>query len=192
MGRSGTIVDSDWQPFRTPQDNMSTAAPPPSAAPESDVQELVAAYKVLDLELQASPDAIDHWYRELSLLNDPDRFPAGSSDHARMAEKRRHIDAAYGLISNAPLQNHPLAKEAAAREEERVPDPGLMIDRPVSVATEVIGRFVFGVLAGLFPAFVLHRSQVPGVEILVWAIPPAVGLIFMYSERPLLGRRQDF
>jgi preprotein translocase subunit Sec63 len=163
-----------------------------AARPDSEVQELVEAYKVLGLELNASTDAIEHWYRELSLLNQPDRHPSGSADQRRAAGKRRQIDAAYGLIHNAPLQNHPLAKEAAARQEERVPDPGLKIDRPVSVATEVIARFVLGVVMGLWPAFVLYKSEAPGVEILVWAIPPAVGLLVMYSDRPLLGRRQDF
>jgi preprotein translocase subunit Sec63 len=160
---------------------------PSAASPESDVQELVEAYKVLGLELNASTDAIEHWYGELSLLNQPDRHPAGSADRQRAGEKRRQIDAAYGLIQNAPLQNHPLAKEAAAREEERVPDPGLLIDRPVSVATEVIVRFVFGVVVGLFVASALNARGLPGFEFYVWGVPLIFGILFMSSNRPILG-----
>jgi hypothetical protein len=164
---------------------MSTAALPSSAATESDVQELVAAYKLLDLELQASPLAIEHWHRELSLLNQPDRWPIGSPERQRAVEKLRRIDAAYRLIQDAPLYDHPLAKEAARREEERVRDPGLSIDRPVSVATETIARFVLGVAVGLVLAFALQRRGVPGFEIYVWGVPLALGILFMSSiERP--------
>ncbi len=75
---------------------MSTAALPSSVASESDVQEFVAAYKVLDLELQASPLAIEHWYRELSLLNQPDQWPVGTPERQRAVEKLARIEAAYG------------------------------------------------------------------------------------------------
>ena len=166
---------------------MSTSAMSSAARSESDVQELVEAYKVLGLELNASTDAIEHWYRELSLLNQPDRHPSGSADQRRAAEKRRQVDAAYGLIHNAPLQNHPLAKEAAAREEERVPDPGLMIDRPVSVATETIVRFVFGVVVGLFVVAALNTRGLPGFEFYAWGVPLVLGILFMSSNRPILG-----
>jgi DnaJ domain len=172
---------------------MSTATAPSSAVGhQPDIQILAAAYKVLDLELRASPDAIQYAYRELTLLNQPDRWPNGSPERQRAADKLRQADAAYALIQDAPLHDHPLAIEAAAHEQERVRDEGVMIDRPVSVATEVIGRFVFGVVAGLVPAYALYRPGVPGGEILVWAVPLALGIVFMYSERPIFGRREDF
>ena len=132
---------------------------PTTPAPlESEIQALVAAYKLLDLELSASSYAIDHWYRQLSLLNQPDRYPEGTPDQFHAAEKRRQIDAAYQLIRTAPLRDHPLAKAAAAREEDRVRDPGLAIDRPVSVATETVARLALGVALGLFFAYQLHRQ----------------------------------
>lgn len=172
---------------------MSTSAVTSGArpeSPESNVQELVEAYKVLDLELQASPLAIEHCYRELSLLNRPDCWPTGSPERQRAVEKLRRIDGAYRLIQDAPLFDHPLAKEAAAREEDRVPDPGLAIDRPVSVATETIVRFVFGVVVGLLVAATLNKRGVPGFQIYVWAVPLALGILFMSSERPILGGRE--
>jgi hypothetical protein len=166
---------------------MSTAALPSSVASESDVQELVAAYKVLDLELQASPLAIEHWYRELSLLNQPHMWPEGTPERQRAVEKLRRIDAAYRLIQDAPLFNHPLAKEAAAHSQERVPDPGLRIDRPVSVATEIIVRFVFGVVVGVGVVAALNTRRVPGFEVYVWGIPLVLGILFTFSQRPVIG-----
>lgn len=154
---------------------------PPSSAGLRDVQALLAAYSVLDLELSASPYAIEHWYRELSLLNQPDRYPEGSPEQHRVAEKRRQIDAAYQLIRTAPLREHPLAKTAAAREEERVRDPGLAIDRPVSVATETVARFALGVAIGIFLAYSMHRKGLPGFEIYVWLAPLVVGILLMFS-----------
>ena len=147
----------------------------------SEIQALVAAYKLLDLELSASSYAIDHWYRQLSLLNQPDRCPKGTPDQVQAAEKRRQIDAAYQLIRTAPLRGHPLAKAAAVREEDRVRDPGLAIDRPVSVLTETVARLALGVALGLFFAYQLHRRGVPGVEIYVWLAPLVVGIYLMSS-----------
>jgi len=169
---------------------MPTAALTSSAGSESDVQVLVAAYKVLDLELQASPLAIEHWYRELSLLNQPDLWPVGSPERQRAVEKLRRIDVAYRLIQDAPLYDHPLAKEAAAHSEERMRDPGLRIDRPVSVTTEIIVRFVFGVVVGLFVAAALNTRRTLGFEFYVWGVPLVLGILFMFSERPVLGRRE--
>ncbi len=151
----------------------------------------MAAYKVLDLELNASEAAIEHWYHELSLLNQPDRCRAGSSEQQRVAEKRRQIDAAYRLIQHAPLYDHRLAQEAAEHEQERVPDPGFVLERQVSVATEVIVRFVLGVVVGLLVAASMNTRGVPGFEIYVWGVPLVLGILFMSSERPVFGGR-DF
>ena len=155
---------------------------PTTPAPlASEIQALVAAYKLLDLELSASSYAIDHWYRQLSLLNQPDRCPEGTPDQLHAVEKRRQIDAAYQLIRTAPLRDHPLAKAAAAREEDRVRDPGLAIDRPVSVATETVARLALGVAIGLFFAYQLHLRGVPGFKIYVWLAPLVVGIYLMSS-----------
>ena len=185
MKAAPLLIHPGGRPWR--QENMSTAALPSSVASESDVRELVAAYNVLDLELQASPLAIEHWYRELSLLNQPDQWPVGTPERQRALEKLGRIEAAYRLIQDAPLFNHPLAKEAAAHSEERVRDSGLIIDRPVSVATELIVRFVFGVVVGLFVVGALNTRRVPGYEFYVWGVPLVLGILFMSSDRPIIG-----
>jgi preprotein translocase subunit Sec63 len=160
---------------------MPTSLSPSSAQPDCDVQELVAAYKVLDLELSASSYAIEHWYRELSLPNQPDRCRQGSPEQHRVAEKRRRIEMAYELIRSAPLRDHPLAKATAALEADRVRDPGLAIDRTVSVATETVARLGLGVAVGLLLAYFMYRKGVPGFGIYVWFAPFVVGILFMLS-----------
>ena len=47
------------------QEDMLTSAMTSAPGSESDVQALVEAYKVLDLELQVSPLAIEHSHREV-------------------------------------------------------------------------------------------------------------------------------
>ena len=68
-----------------------------------------------------------------------------------------------------------------------MPDPGLMIDRPVSVATETIVRFVFGVVVGLFVVAALNTRGLPGFEFYAWGVPLVLGILFMSSNRPILG-----
>jgi len=67
-----------------------------------------------------------------------------------------------------------------------VRDPGLSIDRPVGVATEIIVRFVFGVAVGLYVAAKLNTRRVPGFEFYVWGVPLVLGIIFMSSDRPVI------
>jgi curved DNA-binding protein CbpA len=67
-------------------------------------QELRNAYSELDLEPTASAAQIKRRYRELVRAHHPDRWPAGSADEARAAERMRRVNAAYDLIENAPLQ----------------------------------------------------------------------------------------
>ena len=103
-------------------------------------------------------------------------MPEGSPEQHRVAEgEAAQSSAAYQLIRTAPLRDAPLAKTAAAREEERVRDPGLAVDRPVSVATETVARFALGVAVGLFLASPCARRGVPGFRIYVWVAPPHRG-----------------
>src|SRR5262245_8968884 len=70
----------------------------------ADVQELVAAYRTLDLELGASPVVIRNRYRELVQIYHPDKWPQGSAEQVASAERMREINGAYDLIEDAPLQ----------------------------------------------------------------------------------------
>jgi len=170
---------------------MSTSAATSAAsAPEAAVQTLLAAYRVLDLELRASPLAIQYAYRELLQLNQPDRCPSGSPEQQRAAERRRAIEAAYELVRNAPLRDHPLAYQAEQELPLQPRDHGPAIDRPVSVATETIVRFVLGAVVGVVLATSLYGRGVPGFSVYMWGVPLVLGILFMSSERPLFGGRE--
>ena len=160
------------------------------SAPDAAVQVLIAAYRVLDLELRASPVAIEYSYRELLQLNQPDRCPGGSPEQQRASERRQAIEAAFQLIQDAPLRDHPLAHQTEPGLPLQPPDHGLAIDRPVSVATETIVRFVLGAVVGLVLADSLRRRGVPGFSVYLWGVPLVMGILFMSSERPLFGGRE--
>jgi hypothetical protein len=162
---------------------MLTSATSSGPVADDAVQVLVAAYKVLDLELRASPLAIQYACRELLQLNQPERCPKGSPEQLRAAERRRAIEAAYHLIEHAPLRDHPLAHQAEQEQQLQGPrqDPALAIERTVSVLTETIVRFVLGMAAGVLLALWLERRGVPGFALYAWVVPLALGILFMSS-----------
>lgn len=141
-----------------------------------DVQELIAAYQTLDLELAASSSAIRMRYRELALLHHPDKHPHGSEAQAQAAARMALINAAYELIHDAPLRHHRPA--VGSIEAEPRPDRGAAFDRPVSVATETLVRMVLGAIVGFGLAVLLERSGVPGFSLYVWVCPILLGFAF--------------
>lgn len=162
---------------------MSASADTSSGSVADDtvkVEVLVAAYRVLDLELRASPLAIQYAYRELLQLNQPERCPNGSQEQQLGVERRLAIETAYHLIQHAPLRGHRLAREA--EQEQQLPrDHGTALDRPVSVLTETIVRFVLGIVVGVVLALWLRRIGVQGFALYVWFVPLALGFLFMSS-----------
>ena len=94
--------------------------PTTSSAPP-DVHELVAAYRTLGLEPQASSVAIRTRYRELAQLDHPDKWPHGSAEQVAAAERMREINAAYGLIKHAPLQHRAAPGEPTTEPVREAP-----------------------------------------------------------------------
>ena len=84
---------------------------PTTASPAPDVQELLAAYRTLDIPPQASPRAVQSRYRELVQLHNPGIWPNGSAEQAK-AERRMHeINTAYALVEAAPLEHREIPAE---------------------------------------------------------------------------------
>ena len=84
---------------------------PTTTRPAPDVQELLAAYRTLDVPPKASPVAVRIRYRELAQLHHPDKWPNGSAEQVAAAERMREINAAYDLIEDAPLQHREIPVE---------------------------------------------------------------------------------
>ena len=139
----------------------------------ADIQALIGAYGLLDVELTASEPAIRARYRELALRYHPDTHPHGSPSQQQAAARMAAINAAYTLIRNAPLRDYRLE-----RNQTGAPIPaggGVAFDRPVSVVTETLVRLALGVLFGLGIALVLQDRRVPGFAVYVWILPLVIG-----------------
>jgi preprotein translocase subunit Sec63 len=139
----------------------------------ADIQALIGAYGLFDVELSASASAIRARYRELALRYHPDTHPHGSSSQQQAAARMAAINAAYALIRNAPLRDY-----RPERNQTGAPIPaggGVVLDRPISVVTETLVRLCLGVLFGLGIALVLRDRRVPGFEVYVWILPLVIG-----------------
>jgi hypothetical protein len=128
---------------------------------------MTAAYRTLDLDLNASAVAIRYQYRELALLHHPDKHKPGSPEQASAATRMVEINAAYGLIKDAPLRNH----QPVAPMEDPPREPEVFFERPLGVAAETFVRLGVGALLGLFVAFVLDTRGVPGFWLYGWMLP---------------------
>jgi hypothetical protein len=73
--------------------------------------DLVRAYAALGLPLDAPAAAIKARYRELASQHHPDKWPAGSAEHAEASNRMRTINVAYDLIEHAPLRHGIVADE---------------------------------------------------------------------------------
>jgi DnaJ-class molecular chaperone len=146
----------------------------PTAATETaDLQALIGAYAVLDVEFTASEAAIRARYRELALRHHPDVHPHGSPAQQQAAARMATINAAFTLIRDAPLRDYrPDRRETGAAIPHHAAGG---FDRPVSVATETLVRLAFGALFGLGLALVLGNRRVPGFAFYVWILPLVIG-----------------
>jgi DnaJ-class molecular chaperone len=149
----------------------------PTAGTETaDLQALIGAYAVLDVELTASEAAIRARYRELALRHHPDMHQHGSRAQEEAAARMAAINAAFNLIRDAPLRDYrPERGETGAAIPQQA-DGGF--DRPVSVATETLARLALGALFGLGVALVLGNRRVPGFAFYVWILPLVIGMAF--------------
>jgi curved DNA-binding protein CbpA len=79
-----------------------------AAAP--DLQTLLDAYALLEVQLHATPGDVRQSYRRLARANHPDRFPAASPQQRDATTRMTHLNAAYALIRDAPLRYHPISR----------------------------------------------------------------------------------
>jgi hypothetical protein len=146
----------------------------PNASTETaDLQALIAAYAVLDVELTASEAAIRARYRELALRHHPDVHTQGSPAQQQAATRMAAINAAFNLIRNAPLRHY---RHDSSEAGAAIPHAAGAFDRPLSVATETLARLAVGALLGLALALVLQNRRVPGFFLYVWILPLVIGL----------------
>jgi hypothetical protein len=154
--------------------NVSTAAP--------DLDQLLGAYRTLDVDVRASARAIRFRYLELARQHHPDKWPAGSPDQATAANRMRQVNAAYSLIEAAPLRHHVFAGEPVDEQPARHP-----LNRPVSVAVETFIRVGLGAIAGAIVAMSLHNAGVPGVRLYA----PALMLVMAFAFTSTSERAAD-
>ena len=142
--------------------------------------------------------------RDVAIKILPSYFTSDPERRSRFAREARllatlnhpHIGAIYGLEEAdgvTALVLELVEGPTLADSLERGPLPiaealtiARQLDRPVSVATEIIVRFVFGVVVGFFLVAALNTSRVPGFAFYVWGVPLVLGIIFMSSDRPVI------
>jgi hypothetical protein len=153
---------------------------PTTSSPPANDQDLISAYRALGLELGASPLAIRHRYRELAQIHHPDKWPQGSSEQARAAERMREINAAYDLIEDAPLQHRQVASEPdnepideAYRHAQRSRRDWL-----TRIDLKAFVNFLYGVAAGAALMFWLRRRGTVENPLLLLLVPVLVGFLF--------------
>jgi DnaJ domain len=146
-----------------------------------EIDRLLRAYRALDIDVRASAVAIRQRYRELARLQHPDRWPSGSAEQDRAADRMREINAAYDLIETAPLRDHVFATEEVAPTQPRGRSP-IGQSQP-SVAAETLIRATVGIGIGLAMVVALRSGGLPGLAIYGWLIPLLGLVLFVFSER---------
>jgi hypothetical protein len=141
-----------------------------------DVRRLKGAYQALGLPPASTAAEIKRAFRRLAKTWHPDKWPAGSPQQAKAADRMRDINVAFEAIRHAPLryhiEGHPrVAARAAARGKEVRHETVPLTDR-----SEWIGRFVLGVFFGLFVCVLLTCGTGEMSAALWIVIPAATGL----------------
>lgn len=83
---------------------MSTTAARP------DLQTLLDAYALLEVQFTATPGDVRKSYRRLARAHHPDRFHTDSPQQRDATARMRHLNVAYALIRDAPLRHHPISR----------------------------------------------------------------------------------
>jgi hypothetical protein len=148
---------------------------------QMEIDRLLSAYRALDIDVRASAVAIRQRYRELARLHHPDRWPNGSPEQDRAADRMREINAAYDLIESAPLRDHVFATEPVAPTESDRPSP--IVHGQPSVAAETLIRAAVGLGVGVAMVAALRSGGLPGLAIYGWLIPLLGLVLFVFSER---------
>ena len=149
--------------------------------PQMEIDRLLSAYRALDLDVRASAVAIRQRYRELARLHHPDRWPSGSPEQDRAADRMREINAAYDLIESAPLRDHVFATDQVAPAEP-ARSSSIVRGQP-SVAAETLIRAAVGIGAGIALVVALRSGGLPGLPIYGWLLPLLGLVLFVFSER---------
>jgi preprotein translocase subunit Sec63 len=120
---------------------MATTA----AAP--DLNALMDAYALLELDHSASPADVKRAYKRLAQQHHPDRQAAGTADQRGATERMAAINGAYQLIRDAPLRHHRVS--TGARPDDPWTDAELDAairrarqDRSVATAINVVTMLV--------------------------------------------------
>jgi curved DNA-binding protein CbpA len=145
-----------------------------------ELRRLRSAYQVLGVPPSSAAAEIKREFRRLAKTWHPDKWPAGSPQQAKAADRMREINLAFEAIRHAPLryhiEGHPrVAARAAARGREVRRE-----SVPITDYTEYAVRFVMGTFFGLFLCVVL-ACRVSEMPVALWvAIPMATGLASAY------------
>lgn len=152
-----------------------------------DLRRLRAAYQALGVPLTSAASDIRREFYRLAKTWHPDKWPAGSLQQSKAAERMREINVAYDAIRHAPLryhiEGHPrVAARAAARgkvvRHERV---------PITYRTEWVMRFVFGALIGLSFCGVMTLAVGPLLAVVWVVVPLLTGLGFARYGNAIWG-----
>ena len=163
-----------------------------SSSSEQDVQQLIAAYQTLDVDLHASPIVIRTRYHELAQLHHPDKWQHGSSEQAAAEERMREINAAYDLIEDAPLQHR--REEQSGPVEEAPPREARQHQRHWLTDGDVLEssfRGLFGALVGASFAYWLGRRGVIQNQMFFWLVPLMIGFVFARPSQGTIRRLEE-
>lgn len=137
---------------------MSTRAATP------DLQALLDAYALLEVQLAATPGDVRASYRRLASAHHPDRFPADSPQHRDATTRMRHLNGACALIRDAPLRYHPISRgtEAVVDDSAESIDASLRRARVERRYRHTAAALAFGVMAAIGTLILIQALQVGG------------------------------
>ena len=120
-----------------------------AAAPGPDLDALLDAYALLEVEHSADPAGIRQAYKQAARKHHPDRHPAGSPEQKAATERMTAINAAYQLVRDAPLRHHRVSTGT------RPDDPWTDTELDEAIRRAQSDRFVANVMSGVTVLFAL-------------------------------------
>jgi DnaJ-class molecular chaperone len=143
---------------------------------DEELRRLRLAYQLFGLPTSSSAVEIKRAFRSLAKTWHPDKWPAGTPQQEKAAERMRELNAAYEAVRHAPLRYH---IEGHPRVAARAAEAGRPVRResvPVTDRGEWVVRFVFGALFGcVVNLFVMCGA--PSLSPALWVVVPvACGL----------------